>query len=184
VKRLRRKLQSNRGYTVVELLTSMVILTIILGAVVGVFVSSSNAQVNANRRFQAQQGARMAVERMRREVHCASTITPAGRQTSASLTMPAGCPGAAIATTITYCTRLIATNRYALRRIVGAYSTCTGGAQIADFVRRPDPFNYTAGATGRLSTLEINMPVDITPANTREVWTLTDNLVLRNGIRS
>jgi prepilin-type N-terminal cleavage/methylation domain-containing protein len=184
VKRLHRKVRGNRGYTVIELLTSMVILTVILGAVVGVFVSSSNAQINANRRFEAQQGARMAVERMRREVHCASTITPAGRWESASLTMPAGCPGAPAATTITYCTRPIATARYALHRIVGTYTTCTGGEQIADYVRRPDPFNFTAGATGRLSTLEINMPVDITPGNTAETWTLTDNLVLRNGTRS
>jgi prepilin-type N-terminal cleavage/methylation domain-containing protein len=184
VKRRLRKLRTNRGYTVIELLTSMVILTVILGAVVGVFVSSSNAQINANRRFQAQQGARMAVERMRREVHCASTITPVGRQSRASLTMPAGCPGAPAATTITYCTRLIDANRYALHRIVGAYTTCTGGAQIADYVSRPDPFHYTLGSPGRLSTLEITMPVDITPANTAEVWTLTDNLVLRNGTRS
>ncbi len=183
MKRLLAKIRSTRGYTLIELLIALTILTIVVGSIVSIFVASSNAQITSNRRFQAQQSARMALERMRREVHCATAVTPAGRQARASLSMPAGCPGAPTATTITYCARSIAAGRYGIYRLTGAFASCTGGALVADYVTRSDPFNFTAGASGRLSTLEINLPVDLTPADTSEAWSLTDTLVLRNATR-
>ena len=36
------------------------------------FVSASHAQVDMNNRFQAQQNARLALDGLRREIHCAS----------------------------------------------------------------------------------------------------------------
>ena len=76
IQRLRRLLGCERGYTLIELLQVTVILGVILGAVTTLFVRASIAEVDMNRRFQAQQEARLAVDRMRREIHCASLVAP------------------------------------------------------------------------------------------------------------
>jgi prepilin-type N-terminal cleavage/methylation domain-containing protein len=183
VTRLLRALRQSRGYTAVEVLTAMVILGIVLGGLLTVFVSSSNAQVEANRRFQAQQNARMALERMRREVHCANAVTPAGSSSLIVLSLAAGCPGAPAATTVTWCTRSVGTTRWEVARIAGTAGSCVGGTQYADYVTAANAFTFTAGTGGQLSTLRIDFPVDLTPADTNSAWRLTDDLVLRNDPR-
>lgn len=59
------------GYTLVELLAVMLILGIVLTGLTTAFVSGSHAELTLNRRFQAQQQARLALDRIRSDVHCA-----------------------------------------------------------------------------------------------------------------
>ena len=73
-KRLRR-LRGDRGYTLVELLVVLAIFTTVVTALVSLFTSGAKAELDMNRRFEAQQNARLALDRMRRELHCASGIT-------------------------------------------------------------------------------------------------------------
>lgn len=66
-----------RGYTITELLTVLAILGIVVTSFATVFASASKAEVDMNLRFQAQQQARLALDRLRREAHCAAGVTPA-----------------------------------------------------------------------------------------------------------
>ena len=183
IRRLRARPRRS-GYTLIELLVVMMILGTILAAVVSIFVSSSNAQVDANQRFQAQQNARLALERLRREAHCAANVLQTGRVTRVTLSLPQGCPGAATAPAFaTWCTRSLGTTRWGVYRIAGNPATCTGGTLYADFVTRGDAFQFTPGAMGTLSTLRVDFPVDLTPGTAARAWALTDNLVLRNDTR-
>jgi type II secretory pathway pseudopilin PulG len=183
MRRMRHMARRSDGFTVVELVTAAVVLGVVLGALVTLFVEGSNSQIDANRRFQAQLNARQALERMRREVHCASDLAEdSGRRVV--LTLPAACPGTGgVPAFVTWCTRSLGTDRNGVFRIAGSAASCTGGAQYADFVTTRNVFDFDSGSSGELGRLEVDLPVDLTPADTVGRWRLTDNLVLRNDTR-
>jgi prepilin-type N-terminal cleavage/methylation domain-containing protein len=174
--RLRRLLASERGYTLVELLQVTLILGVVLGALTTLFVRASIAEVDMNRRFQAQQEARLAVDRMRREIHCASLITPTGSSSAITVTLPAGCPtvGGA-ATNVVYDTQLVSAGRYQLRR---------AGIRVADYITSATVFTYAAQSTSSLGKLSVALPVNLKPSDTGKEWKLEADIVLRNTTRS
>ena len=65
-------MSDERGYTLVEMLVVMAILGVVIAGLTTVFVSGSRAELDMNRRFQAQQQARLALDRIRADLHCAS----------------------------------------------------------------------------------------------------------------
>jgi prepilin-type N-terminal cleavage/methylation domain-containing protein len=69
---LRRLAVCERGYTVVELLTVLALLSVILGAIVVSFTVGLREEVSQSRRESAYATARLALERMRLDIHCAS----------------------------------------------------------------------------------------------------------------
>jgi prepilin-type N-terminal cleavage/methylation domain-containing protein len=175
LRRLRRLLALEGGYTLIELLQVTVILGVVLGAIMVLFVNSTNAEVDMNRRFQAQQEARVAVDRMRREIHCANAITPTGAAASITVTLPAQCPGAGgVQVNITYDTALISTNRYRLRR---------NGVMIADYVTAANAFEYSAPTQQKLGILRVDLPVNVKPSEGHKTWRLVSDIVLRNTAR-
>ena len=184
------RLRSERGYTLVEMLTVLVIMGVVMGGLTTVFVSATNSESDMNNRFQAQLTARLALDKMRREVHCASVATPTGSSSSVTITLPSYCKTGS--GSITWCTRSNGTNRYALYRVVG--STCSGGVMWADYLVPSATatvcsgalciFNYTAQSTTSLAKLSVDFPVNIRPSKTVELYELHDDLVLRNSSRS
>ena len=66
-----RRLAAERGYSLTEMLVVLVILGVVIGALTQLFVSASTAQVDMTRRFEAQQDMRLALDKLRREIHCA-----------------------------------------------------------------------------------------------------------------
>ena len=70
----RRRLAAEHGYSLSEMLVVLAILGIVLAALTQLFVSASTAQVDMTRRFEAQQNMRLALDKLRREIHCASAV--------------------------------------------------------------------------------------------------------------
>src|ERR671937_3306190 len=99
------------------------IMSIVMGALTTLFVQASNAEFDMNNRFQAQLTARLALDKLKREVHCASVATPTGVSSSVTITLPSYCKTGS--GSITWCKRSNGTNRYALYRVVG--TPCRGG---------------------------------------------------------
>ena len=58
------------------MLVVVAILAIVLGGLTTLFVSALTSQVDQPNRVQAQQNARLALDALRREIHCAKAITP------------------------------------------------------------------------------------------------------------
>jgi type II secretory pathway pseudopilin PulG len=180
VARLRR---DEHGYSVVELIISMSILGAIMTSISVLLVSATNSEVDMNRRFQAQTQARLGLDLMRREVHCAMSVSPAGASSSVTLTIPATCPTSGGNTAITWCTVADGANRWGLWRYPGA--NCSGsGKRWADHVTASSIFVYTAQNADKLATLNVRLPINIKPDQTRFLYTLEDDIVLRNSTRS
>src|SRR3712207_4725174 len=176
-----RRLGDERGYTLVELLQVMVILTAIVGALTALFVQASNAELDMNRRFQAQQQARVAVDRMRREIHCASAVSPTGTSATITVTVPAQCPtavGSAV-TTVTYRMVSVSSGRYKLERQVGSGTA----VRLADYVRTDTVFTYTGPTQTSLGKLTVELPINIQPPGSGSNWNLVADMVLRNTSR-
>jgi type II secretory pathway pseudopilin PulG len=186
-----RRLASEGGYSLSELVIVLAILLIIVGALTQLFVSASTAQVDMTRRFEAQQEMRLALDKLRREIHCAKQVTWSGALPTSEIEITLGdyCPtnttvGDAI---VTWCT-IGSGQRYALWRDNGG--TCSGtGRQEADYLTIAKVF--TAYPTpppgplpaGQLPTLSVELPVDINPADAKQRYTLKDDIVLRNATR-
>jgi hypothetical protein len=111
---------------------------------------------------------------MRREIHCASGITPAGNSASIAVTLPSQCPTAGgTQVTVTYDTQPVSTGRYRLRR---------NGVPVADYITANNVFTY-AHTTGKRAILTVQLPVNIKPSDPGKTWRLVGDIVLRNTPR-
>jgi prepilin-type N-terminal cleavage/methylation domain-containing protein len=175
-----RRLVCDRGYSLPEMLTVMVILGIVLGGLTAMFHAGVRAEVRANRELDAQQNARAALDRMRRELHCASAITASA--TTVSATLPGHCPSAVAATTTTvlYSFQNVSTSRYRLRRAVNGGAAVT----VADYLTTDNAFAYTAPSSSSLGRLSLDLQVNLKPNEGWKTWRLQTDIVLRNTTRS
>ena len=60
----------------VEMITVMLIMSIVMTGITTVFVQGSNAELDMNNRFQAQTNARLGLDKIRKDIHCASAVRP------------------------------------------------------------------------------------------------------------
>ena len=72
------RIRDEGGYSLIEMLVTMAILGTVMAAVTTLFVTGTKAEIDMNERFTAQQEARLALTKMRREVHCASSAQGQG----------------------------------------------------------------------------------------------------------
>lgn len=178
-----RLLREQRGYSLMELMISMSILASVMTSVSVLLVSATNSEVDMNRRFQAQTEARLGLDLMRREVHCAMSVSPVGASASVTLTIPATCPTSGGNTAITWCTVANGANRWSLWRYPG--SSCSGtGKRFADYVTASSIFTYTAQTVDKLAFLNVRLPINLKPSESRFLYNLEDDIVLRNSTRS
>lgn len=196
-------MRAEGGYSLVELVVVMAILGVIVGGISTLFVSGINADADQTRRYQAQQDGRVALDRMRREIHAACTVSNPGTyntwETSITLYFPADACAAG-ARTVSWCTTGSG-NRYALYRIVS--SSCAGAtAKYADYLTSNNIFVYVppnahvtslGGGAGGTSTqdgssslprLHVDLTVNRNPARIRDQFRLVDDIAFRNGPRA
>ena len=99
----RRRLLAEQGYSLIEMLVVLVIMGVVMTSLTTVFVQASNSETDMNNRFQAQLTAKLALDKVRREVHCATVVTPTGVSSSVTITLPSYCKTGS--GSITWCTR-------------------------------------------------------------------------------
>jgi prepilin-type N-terminal cleavage/methylation domain-containing protein len=145
MKRLLGRLRREDGYTLVELITVMAILGIVLAPLSSSFASGMVAQASQNRREQAYANARVALQRLRLDVHCASAVTSVEQNSFGGFTLtltesndqspggwcPAVIPAGAASSGVQWCTVPYpgSTTRFELYRFLGTNPTdCDGGS--------------------------------------------------------
>jgi prepilin-type N-terminal cleavage/methylation domain-containing protein len=181
---LLRALRSDqRGYSVIELLTVLAIMGAVTGGITTVFVHATTAELDMNRRFQAQQDARVALSRIRRETHCATEVTPSGPASSVTLLLPSQCRIATGA--ITWCALPVAgsTQRHRLYRSTVDPCGDAGDPIYADHLTTANVFEHTVQSSESLGQLKITLPVDLDPDKPGS-YTLVDTIVMRNTSRT
>ena len=168
------------GYSLVELLTTMAILSTVLGGLTTLFVAGMRSELDTANRFRAQQEAGLALSKIRREVHCASAATLLDAAT-VRLTLPSYCKAGS--GNFTWCVRSIATSRYGLYRKAGDSCDATG-VRLADYLTSNNTFAYYAQSVNSRAKLGVTFPVDVNPADARAAYKLEDAIVLRNSSRT
>jgi type II secretory pathway pseudopilin PulG len=184
--RLRSSLERLRceesGFTLIELVTVLGMLVIVMTCLSYAMIAAHKAEEDMNRRFASQINARIALDQLRREIHCASALTPAGASASITITLGSRCPTAGGGTTVSWCTSGTGT-RFALYRLVGA--TCnTTGKKTVDYLTSGTVFSYAAQSTSSLAILSVTLPVNTRPASGLPDYRLADDIVLRNSTRT
>jgi len=177
-----RLFREESGFTLIELVTVLGMLVIVMTALSAAFVAASKSEEEMNRRFGSQINARIALDQIRREAHCASAVTPTGSAASITLTLGGRCPTAGAGTTVSWCTVGSAT-RYVLYRTVGA--TCdANGKKTVDYLTTGTVFSFIPQSVTSLATLSVTLPVNTRPATGLADYRLADDIVLRNSSRS
>jgi type II secretory pathway pseudopilin PulG len=167
------------------MITVMAIMGVVFSAITTIFVSGSQAQSEQDRRFQAQLNTRLALDKIRRDIHCASDVSPTSGfpRSSVTLTIPTGCGGV-----VSWCTAAVTgyTNRYALYRQLGSSCSSGGGVKIADYLTNTsgNVFASFAHASGCscLASLQVDFKVSV-KRSTIDSYELTDTIFLRNSTR-
>jgi Tfp pilus assembly protein PilW len=180
-RRLLRLKAEERGISLVELITAMAIMTIVISTLAGVFVSGSNAEVDLRRRFEAQSSARIALEKLRREVHNTCSVT-FGSASTITLYSEDTAGGYTCSVANTWCA-VGSGQRYGLYRKAGTTCDATG-VRWADYVISSSVFSYTAPASGTLPKVGVDLSVDLRPTQTPRLYRLQDAIAVRNYLRS
>jgi hypothetical protein len=145
-----------------ELVVTMGLMAIVGGALSAVIASATKAEVHTNLSYQAQVQGRLALDKLRRELHCAasvSVVNSTGTQLSAgafgqgaNVIMGGYCPTNGLTTNagsvvyVTWCTRPSTgtTGDYALYRLssLSTQPACgtSGGTKWADYLTTSSPF--------------------------------------------
>ena len=82
-----RRLNSEAGYTLIELLVVMGILGLVLAPLASSFTSAMRNQTDQTRREQAYANARLALQRMRLDIHCSGGVTSVDHNTQSGFTL-------------------------------------------------------------------------------------------------
>lgn len=177
-----------RGYSLVEMLVVMAILGVVISGLTTIFVSGSRAEVDLNRRFQGQQQARLALDKMRADLHCATAAQVQTINTYNGVAISASNCSTA---TIDWCLVASAkmTGRYALYRTTSTTNKCaaadTGRLLVADYLTRNTGVftTLTNVSNGSLEVVNVDFPISVNPTSTRDVYELKDMIVARNSTR-
>lgn len=195
----RRRLSDEHGFTLVEMLATLAILLVVIGALVDGFASASKTEIDQIAAANDQQAARQALSRMRLDIHCATSAAvtqvtdPAtGALEDAwllNLQEPTGClavtTAASGASGVQWCTASVggSTTNYNLYR---AFSGTTCDASSANFqvghLTTSDIWPATNCVQGQIPTVGVNMPVNRDPVTRPgRTYRLTDSIAMRNG---
>lgn len=183
------RLRREAGYSMIEMLIVLSIMGVVMTGLTTVFVSGSKGENDMNRRFQAQQETRLALDRIRGDIHCstsATLTTVAGTPTTYKTTLTA--PSGASCATVSWCTVSAggSSTRFALYRQVGA--TCGSASpavKVADYLTVANAFpTYTPQSTASLASLGVDFEVSIKGSSSVNNYGLADTIFLRNSTRT
>ena len=179
----RGRLADGSGFTLSEMLVVLAILSIVLAAMAQLFVSAMRTEVDQTKRFQAQQEGRLALDALRREIHCANAVSPTTGfpVTSITITLGSYCTtsGGSVVNVL-WCTTG-SSAPYSLWRTTQV--TCTGGVKKAGFLTTNLVFTGLSHPSGERAKLSIRLPIDAYSAAGGGLYELQDDIVLRNTSR-
>lgn len=194
--RLLRRLRAERGYSLVEMITVMVIMSIVMTGITTVFVQGSNAELDMNNRFQAQTNARIGLDKIRKDVHTGCTLSPAqsgSAVASVTLTEPPVVAGVC-SVSVSWCAVTVSGNTGLYRQAGASCGSASPAIRQVDRLTKTGVFTVQAQVDntdqnakgGTLASLYVDISVNT--GTTKHVgiadtYRLCDGIVLRNSTR-
>ena len=200
------RFQDEGGFTLIEMIAVCAILGIVLAGLTTVFVSGTRAEMNINKRFQAQQSARLSMDKLRVDSHsaCAANVPSTAKlvlamvPTSHDITTCGATGSSAAFPKAIWCalTSPTITTQYALYRSTATDSTCTtaNGTLIADGLTSNALFSLSTAApvancaagticVQQVETITVTMPFSFKQGTQFGApYTVAQTLALRNGV--
>ena len=186
---MRRRLRRESGYSLIEMLTVMMIMGTVFAGLTQVFTSASKADIDMQNRFNAQVNTRLALDKLRTDAHCAYDVSPntpnpwTTAQSSITFKISA-CSGG----DVTWCTvqQSGSTTRWDLYRQVG--TTCSSASpavRVAKYLTSSTPFTGFAHVSGCgcLASMSVALTVGVNRNVATGVYRLQDTIYLRNSTR-
>ena len=171
---LRARLRSQSGFTLVEMLVTMVVMGFVMGGLANIFISGSRASSDGQARLTSQTNVNDALGRLEYDARCASTATLLSKSGSngggVHLVMPAWCTHST--GDVSWCVTSGNLVRYAA-------TTCTGtGVTLASSVTSATPFSCPTPVTGALPQLKVGLTVNSGGAS--DATSVTDYITTHN----
>ena len=181
------RFRGEAGYSLVEMITVMAIMSVVLSGLTQVFTSASKADIDMSNRFQAQQNTRLALDKLRTDVHCAYDVSPntpnpwTSQQGTVTLKITS-CAGG----DVTWCAVAVAgSTRWDLYRQTGSScGSASPAVRVAKYLTTGTPFtafSHVVGC-GCLASLGIDLPVSVKGSSVG-TYRLQDTIFLRNSTR-
>jgi prepilin-type N-terminal cleavage/methylation domain-containing protein len=172
---LRARLQAESGFSLVELIITMVVMGIVMTGLVNIFTSGERASADATARMQSQQGVRVAFDRLEYDTRCASTAGILSSGAGVHLNLGSWCDHAT--GDVSWCV-----SSGSLVRLSG--TTCSGSTQTyVTNVTSATPFSCYSPVSG--ATPQLKVVLTINPATrTSDQTTATDYITMRNASSS
>lgn len=191
------RLLGQAGYTLIETLVVMTLLVIVIGSIADAFSSASHTEVDQTHRASDQESARLTLQRLRRDIHCASSAqVQQTRNADGTVASPLGYtlslavdPSICVAVTtsasntVQWCTVLkdpTNPNRYGVYRTISGDCNAADAVFQVDYVTKPDIWTMVCPASG-LQAVSVDMPVNRDPVKRPDrIYELQDTIALRN----
>jgi prepilin-type N-terminal cleavage/methylation domain-containing protein len=176
---LRARLHADSGFSLVELIITMVVMGIVMGGLADIFISGQRASADATARVTSQQSVRAAFDRLEYDVRCATTATLLSKVGSNGggvyLSLPTWCAHAS--GDVSWC--------YSGGSLVRkAATSCTGSAQTYVMsVTSTTPFSCFSPVSGTTPQLKVALTINTTARNANQT-TATDYITMRNASSS
>ena len=190
--RIRARLAREEGQTLIEMLTTMAMLSFVMAGVAVLFTSGLHAQTDMDQRFQAQQNARLALTLMRSDIRnsCvapqvystpASTTPLASGVYGAKVVLASACSGGVATSNVTWCAdSATGAAPFGLYKQTGTACTYSTGVKRADQLKTAAVFALST-TSGQRPELALSFPVDANLSTSNGVYTLSDTVMARNS---
>jgi prepilin-type N-terminal cleavage/methylation domain-containing protein len=203
--KIRARLAGEGGFTLVELLVTLVLMGIVMGAVTASFASAFTGETRNFASATNEENARLALDRLRMDIHCSNIANGATANPSldggyifvlSEITTSAGaasCPklGSGVDSNgeawVSWCTIYVAPNRYRLYRETVQDCDGTAATFMVDYITRPNIWDthQNCSPTAWQQYVGVDLITNVDPnsgQNTYE-YDLHDAIGLRNSDR-
>jgi Tfp pilus assembly protein PilW len=178
--RAARRLREQRGLVLMELVVTVAFMGLVIGGITSMLVSATKHETALNLEFQAQESARLALSKLRIDLHCASFVAPASGTVAAVALTLTDCPTGIPSGTCSVTWSTVANGaRYDLRRVADASCAHPGASTWANGLTAGSIFT-PAWASRTLPAVAVDFSV---AAGRKRPYRLADTIYLRNGVR-
>jgi prepilin-type N-terminal cleavage/methylation domain-containing protein len=202
---VRRRLAAEGGFTLIELLITLILMSIVMGAITTSFSTAFVGEARAIAEATNEENARLALNRLRMDIHCAQAVTASPGVTAQGgyfivltekrdpLTNDPVCKKIALATGsswIEWCTIQITISRWQLYR--DDLKDCSGDHStfMVDYIVLPNIWTVNADPTTLLpddcwqGSIGVDLITNEQPGNGKYEYRLADSIGMRNTSRT